>query len=188
MEDHVVERDVCYRSLMGHASGRGNDDALARMHASWMTGNGALPLCWGLSRADYDALMNHHFPGYRCPVPPAAPGSADLLRREEVADLEALMTGHRAGLSPSEIWMATIVATACLASDHLWQDLGLWCRQDLSSLMQRNFPALAEKNVHNMKWKKFLYKQLCVAEGVYVCRAPSCEVCADYHNCFGPED
>jgi nitrogen fixation protein NifQ len=54
--------------------------------------------------------------------------------------------------------------------------------------MERNFPTLAAKNVHNMKWKKFLYKQLCATEGVYVCRSPSCEVCADYDACFGPED
>lgn len=109
-------------------------------------------------------------------------------RVDEQAELIALMRTHRAGDSPSELWMASIVASACLGSDHLWQDLGLWCREDLSSLMLRNFPTLAEKNVHNMKWKKFLYKQLCNAEGIYVCRAPSCEVCADYQACFGPED
>jgi nitrogen fixation protein NifQ len=38
-----------------------------------------------------------------------------------------------------------------------------------------------------MKWKKFLYRQLCLEEGIYVCRAPSCEVCKDYDLCFGPE-
>jgi len=91
-------------------------------------------------------------------------------------------------VSPSELWTARIVAVGCLGSDHLWQDLGLWSRAELSALMERNFPTLAAKNVHNMKWKKFLYKQLCIAEGVYVCRAPSCEVCADYDACFGPED
>ncbi|MFM8444786.1 MAG: nitrogen fixation protein NifQ, partial [Methylococcus sp.] len=33
-------------------------------------------------------------------------------------------------------------------------------------------------------WKKFLYKQLCEAEGIYVCRAPSCGECVDYADCF----
>ncbi len=84
--------------------------------------------------------------------------------------------------------MATIVATGCMAHDHLWQDLGLWSREDLTALMMRNFPTLAGQNTRNMKWKKFLYKQLCNAEGIYVCRAPSCEVCADYQACFGPEE
>ena len=40
----------------------------------------------------------------------------------------------------------------------------------------------------DMKWKKFFYKQLCQTEGIHTCRAPSCEVCADYQACFGPED
>ena len=75
-----------------------------------------------------------------------------------------------------------------MASDHLWQDLGLWSRQDLSALMADNFPALKAKNDRDMKWKKFLYKQLCNQEGIYTCRSPSCEVCADYQACFGPED
>ena len=61
-------------------------------------------------------------------------------------------------------------------------------RDDLTALMMRNFPALAGQNTRNMKWKKFLYKQLCETEGIYTCRAPSCEVCVDYAQCFGPED
>jgi nitrogen fixation protein NifQ len=39
-----------------------------------------------------------------------------------------------------------------------------------------------------MKWKKFLYKQLCEEEGLYVCRAPSCQVCVDYERCYGSEE
>jgi len=183
-----TDRETIYAGLMVHARGQGNDDVLARMYASWAIGEGALPVAWGLSRSVFATLMYAHFPGYTCRVGRESSASPGAVRRDEVADLESLMLGHRAGASPSEPWMACIVATACLAGDHLWQDLGLWCRDDLSQLMQRNFPALAEKNVHNMKWKKFLYKQLCIAEGVYVCRAPSCEVCVDYANCFGPQD
>lgn len=184
----LTGRERHYADLMMHARGQGNDDALARMYASWMTGAGALPRTWGLSCTAFAELMEHHFPGFEGFADVPAPTDLDLLRGAEVEDLVNLMTGHRAGASPSELWMARIVAVGCLASDHLWQDLGLWGRPELTALMQRNFPALAEKNVHNMKWKKFLYKQLCNAEGVYVCRSPSCAVCADYDACFGPED
>jgi nitrogen fixation protein NifQ len=86
------------------------------------------------------------------------------------------------------MWLAKILVAGCMGSDHLWQDLGLWSREDLSRLMTFNFQVLALSNNRDMKWKKFLYKQLCAAEGVYVCRAPSCEVCTDYHECFGPEE
>ncbi|MES9842985.1 MAG: nitrogen fixation protein NifQ, partial [Candidatus Thiodiazotropha endolucinida] len=89
--------------------------------------------------------------------------------------------------SQSETWMTDIVIAGCLGSDHLWQDLGLWERSDLSRLMLENFRPLAIRNTQDMKWKKFLYKQLCETEGIYTCRAPSCEVCADYAACFGPE-
>jgi nitrogen fixation protein NifQ len=74
-----------------------------------------------------------------------------------------------------------------MAADHLWQDLGLPTRSELTALMRRNFPALAARNVMDMKWKRFLYKQLCEAEGVYACRAPSCQMCTDYDACFAPE-
>ncbi len=78
--------------------------------------------------------------------------------------------------------------SACLGNDHLWQDIGFWQRQDLSQFLQHNFPELARRNHKDMKWKKFLYKQLCEAEGLNLCRAPSCEVCDDYSNCFGSEE
>jgi len=97
------------------------------------------------------------------------------------------MLSHKAGASPSEVWMARIVVAGCMASDHLWSDLGLWSCTDLTALMRRNFPALAARNVRDMRWKHFLYKQLCETEGIYTCRAPSCEVCDDYPGCFGPE-
>lgn len=84
--------------------------------------------------------------------------------------------------------MAEILVAGCLGDDHLWQDLGLWSRQELSGLIAHNFPAIAARNSRDMKWKKFLYKQLCEAEGIYVCRAPSCDVCIDYPKCFGSEE
>ena len=179
-------RDL-HAHLMAYARGRTNDDALACIIASWTYGGGALPAWLGLSAADFDELLAYHFPGARLWPRRLAP-DVDPRRREEIGDLRRLMLTHRAERSPSEVWVADIVASACMASDHLWQDLGLWSRGDLSALLHGNFPELAARNTRDMKWKKFLYKQLCETEGVYVCRAPSCEVCQDYDQCFGPED
>ena len=81
-----------------------------------------------------------------------------------------------------------IIVAGCLGNDHLWQDLGLWSRLQLTALLHYNFPELAAKNTKDMKWKKFLYKQLCEEEGLYLCRAPSCSVCIDYQKCYGPEN
>jgi nitrogen fixation protein NifQ len=186
------ERDAgrIYARLMVKAVGAGNDQAFASMIATRAVGGGAMPAWLGLDPAALHCLMRHHFPGAASPDLMSALGGRQVAsgsRSDERDELVRLMLMHKAGDSPSEVWMAHVVAAGCLANDHLWQDLGLWNRGDLTSLMRRNFPSLAGRNVNDMKWKRFLYKQLCEAEGIYTCRAPSCEVCTDYHACFGPE-
>jgi nitrogen fixation protein NifQ len=175
-----------YAELMSHAPGLPNDGLFAQMISSQMLQTGALPPGLGLEEADFSALLERHFPGlewsFRCAEHIPDP------RALERDDVLALLLEHRAGNDPSEQWMSQIVTAACMASDHLWQDLGLWSRVYLSQLMAQNFPGLAAKNIHDMKWKKFLYKQLCEKEGINACRAPSCEYCVDYLKCFGPEE
>ncbi|MDG4554454.1 MAG: nitrogen fixation protein NifQ [Candidatus Competibacter sp.] len=178
-----------YGILMSHRRGLPNDDTLARMLATQVMGGGALPANLGLEFTDFEALLARHFPGASRPVAPPRPTPRwDSRLVEELGELIHLLQRYRAGRDQSEHWLSVIVATGCMSNDHLWEDLGLWSRRDLSALMQRNFPTLAAKNDHDMKWKKFLYKQLCIQEGVYLCRAPSCAVCGDYSHCFGPEE
>ena len=175
-----------YAELMAHAAGLSNDVLFAQMISSQIDGMGALPPCLGLDEKEYSALLATHFPGVQLIV--RCSNNTDDPRALERDDVLGLLLEHCAHRNMSEQWMAEIVTTACMASDHLWQDLGLWSREYLSRLMKQNFPSLAAKNVHDMKWKKFLYKQLCEQEGINACRAPSCEYCADYLNCFGPEE
>jgi nitrogen fixation protein NifQ len=179
-------REGLYTDLMEHAKGLPNDELFAQMISSMLSGASALPPCLGLEESDFAALMARHFP--RTQIVVRQPQAADQERALERDDVLALMLEHRANRDESEDWMAEIVTAACMANDHLWQDLGLWSRKYLSQLMTQNFPALAAKNVKDMKWKKFIYKQLCEKEEIRICRAPSCEVCADYLNCFGPEE
>ncbi len=181
-----LQPDGLFAELMAHASGHPNDEPFAQMIASQLGGMGALPPGLGLDERDFCLLLTNHFPGVEL-VMRCSKNSADP-RALERDDVFGLLLEHRAHKSISEEWTAEIVAAACMASDHLWQDLGLWTRACLSRLMTQNFPSLAAKNVHDMKWKKFLYKQLCEQEGINACRSPSCEYCADYLNCFGPED
>jgi len=173
-------------SLMDHAAGLPNDDLFARMIASQAVGLGALPPGLGLFGPDYVALLARHFPGAGLPAPTDRP-AFDPGGMPERDDLLALLLDHVAGRDDSERSMAAIVVVACMGGDHLWQDLGLWNRADLSRLMNENFPALSAKNDRDMKWKKFLYRQVCEREGIHVCPAPACQVCVDYAKCFGPE-
>lgn len=109
------------------------------------------------------------------------------LRSDEYEDLLALLREYARDASDESAWLAGAMAAACMGGNHLWQDLGLANRQELSELMQAHFPRLYAKNTGNMKWKKFFYKQLCERAEVQACRAPSCAVCADYAGCFGTE-
>jgi nitrogen fixation protein NifQ len=182
------EADRIYARLMAHAAGEGNDAVFACIYASWCTGGGAMPDWLGLMPDAFHAMLDFHFPGCAPGRVPNPGRQVPPDRLDESADLRRLMLRDRAGATPSELWMAEIVAAGCMASDHLWHDLGLWSRPDLTALMRRNFPGLAARNLRDMKWKRFLYKQLCEAEGIYTCRSPSCEVCSDYRACFGPEE
>jgi nitrogen fixation protein NifQ len=171
---------------MAHAAGLPNEELFAQMIASQISGTGTLPPGLGLSEKDFSALLARHFPGFQLAIHDLDKhADARALERDDVL---ALLLEHRAYKHMSEEWMAEIVTFACMGNDHLWQDLGLRSRDYLSRLMTENFPSLAAKNVHDMKWKKFLYKQLCEKDGINMCRAPTCEYCADYLTCFGPED
>lgn len=165
-----------------------NADLVAKMLASRAVDMGVLPPDLGLGRAGFAALLETCFPGLAWE---GGDEGRDALRLPERQDLVALMLRHVGGAGEGE-WqarqMAEIVAAGCMGGDHLWEDLGLWSRADLSLLVRHNFPALAAKNDRDMKWKKFLYRRLCAEDGIHVCRAPSCELCRDYDLCFGPEE
>lgn len=156
------------------------------LFASLLTGQslglGCLPATLGLSQPDFVELLAHYFPNAEF-IPNQREGESI----PEWDDLNNLLLNLRAHERNSETWVAAILATACAGRDHLWQDLGLANRDELSRLMWVNFPQLAATNTGDMKWKKFLYKQLCEREGIYVCPAPSCGVCADHAKCFAPE-
>jgi nitrogen fixation protein NifQ len=174
--------------MLNGARGQGNDAALAAMMLNARHGRSALGGWLGLSAVEFAHLARRHFPGVKIPTGVRSKLQRPKIRSLEWDELRHLLRSHRAGRDLSELFIADIVCSGCLGSDHLWQDLGLFNRGELSALMQRNFPTLAARNDRDMKWKKFLYKQLCIAEGIYACRAPSCEECVDYAVCFGPED
>ncbi|HNH36215.1 MAG TPA: nitrogen fixation protein NifQ [Rhodocyclaceae bacterium] len=156
---------------------------LASLLAGRRLGEGVLDARLGLPAGDWHALRDSHFPG----EPLVLPGQA-LEDIPEHDDLVGLLLDHRAGRSPAESWLAVIVARACAGRDHLWQDLGLADRGELTVLMGEAFPGLAALNTGDMKWKKFIYRHYCSRDGIYVCPAPSCGECADYARCFAPED
>jgi nitrogen fixation protein NifQ len=186
----VPDREKHYRYFKRHMTRLSpNAEWLCRMLASWSVGLGALPDGLGLEAGDFRALQNELFHSLEIPAPAPSGRRVDFSRMLERDDLIRYLQTRSAYPERAETgWITSLLVAGCLGDDHLWQDLGLWSRQDLSSLIAYNFPQVEAANTGDMKWKKFLYKQLCEAEGIYVCRAPSCAVCVDYPRCFGLEE
>lgn len=180
-------RTLLLDELLGRpASAQAASDPLRPVLASLLVGRslnqGVLPASLGLTEAAFQALWNDYFPGAHLNLQDG-PGEVIV----ELEDLLQLLLEYRAGLRESEVWLAHSVAYSCCGRNHLWQDLGLADRGELSTLMAVAFPDLAALNMDDMKWKKFIYRHYCSREGIYVCPAPSCGECTDHAKCFAPE-
>ena len=175
------------RPLVAAAAGDPNPAWLAQILAARRAGHGCLPWRLGLAADAYAALLVQlEVDGGAAPAGDLRQGLLDL-RRRGWQELCGLLLAGRRGAAVEEVWLAAVLAAACLGGNHLWRDLGLASRQQLRELLLHNFPTLAQRNVNDMRWKKFFYKQLCERDGGHGCRAPSCAQCPTYHDCFGEE-
>lgn len=147
--------------------------------------SGRRPLVRGLSEESFDRMLRTCFAGVALHngVSPAS----DEANIDEFDELFAMLLEHRADTNELGVWLSSCVASASMHDRHLWQDMGLPDRRFLSRLLAASFPELAARNVGDMKWKKFFYRQLCQRAGLSLCRSPSCGDCCDYVSCFGPE-
>ena len=155
----------------------------------------------GLSLAQWSGLTGRHFRS--APVTPDLTGlsrfsdapatvavatlTVNIHEHVEFATaMRALMLQYAspAVLLDDAQCLATIIAHACLRPDHLWRDLGLAGRDDVSAMLERYFPSLAALNVENLRWKKFLAQQLAFSLGQEPGPAPGCPGCEDYGFCF----
>jgi nitrogen fixation protein NifQ len=147
----------------------------------------------GLHANELDVMLLDYFPA-AAPLRPLLHiwrEEAEAAPRQEVDEFDEivdLLLAHQTTAAPDSRWLAHAVATASMAEQHLWQDLGLPSRTELNALMERRFTALKLKNSGDMKWKKFFYRELCQAADVMICKSPSCGACIDYSVCFGPEN
>lgn len=162
-------------------------EVLSQILVSLHVQAGNMPDYLGLERPVYDWLLSRYYPGFKTESIIQPGRTLDLSRRDEMQELQSLLLENISVDTETGQAMSWLITAGCLGQDHLWQDLGLWSRKSLSLLMTTFFQPLALKNDKDMKWKKFLYKQLCETEGIYTCRSPSCEVCVDYQNCYGLE-
>lgn len=136
----------------------------------------------GLDGAETAELVQLMFPGGL----PVEAGGRTIAPEEQA--LRNILMMNSANASRFERLLARMIARRSLRPNHLWQDLGLANRGELSLLMQRHFPRLAQRNSADMKWKKFFFRMMCSSDGFRLCAAPVCTECDDFDDCFGAED
>lgn len=153
-----------------------------------LAGRATIAEATGLGPKELTRLVARNFPAVPFDSFGIDPDETEPDRDEEEEILFELLLQHcDPGIAASRQF-ARIVARRAMRDDHLWQDLGLFERAELTRLLNRHFPSLAAGNTQNMKWKKYFYRKLCEAEGFSLCTAPSCRECSDFDACFGEEN
>jgi nitrogen fixation protein NifQ len=186
--------DRIYTRLTGQGIAHGADpfdlhvvaSILAIAMAEARDGGGLLVEGVGLESWELRALFGIMFPG----ALPLLEGwtTASIAVGDDESALRDVLWYNSAGSGPLSRALVKMVARRCQRPNHLWQDLGLGSRRELSALMTRHFPRLAQRNANDMKWKKFFYRTMCSSTGFSLCVAPVCSECDDFDTCFGPED
>ncbi|MET0678418.1 MAG: nitrogen fixation protein NifQ [Bradyrhizobium sp.] len=159
---------------------------LASVLAVSATEQGTLAECAGLPAIDLVALVAEMFPAAGAswlPVGEVSAPSAD----DEIAMVRDLLLAQRSTQGEVGRWLAAMLARRAMEPNHLWEDLGLRERAELSRLLMRHFAPLAGRNTRNMRWKRFFYRMLCEDDGFVMCTTPVCTQCNDFDLCFGEE-
>jgi nitrogen fixation protein NifQ len=148
----------------------------------------------GLSPRELDALLARLFPG----APAPGDDALSTLREQRAAPilddaqaeftrlLRALLDAWRAPATDTTPWVSSVLVQACLRPDHLWRDLGLSGREDVTALLARHYPGLMARNVRNLRWKQFLAYSAREHAGQPPSEAPGCPACEDYGVCYPP--
>jgi len=159
---------------------------LALALAEAKEGRAAMTDRCGLDPEALGALAAEVFPGRLACLRALAGTEAREIEIEEES-VRDLLVQHATGRSALEPTLAAMIARRAMEPDHLWQDLGMRNRKELSALLDRHFEPLARQNTRNMKWKRFFYRMICEGEGFSLCVAPVCSACTDVDMCFGEE-
>ena len=185
---------AAYRALTGcHPADAIIDDdfsfdrhVLASILAVAAMEDGAMAARAGLAAADLVSLMAQWFP--------VAGGSGIAwftqdkdTDDDEVAMVRGLLLAHRSSAGDVGRWLAAMIARRAMEPNHLWEDLGLRDRSELTRLLSRHFAPIAARNTQNMRWKRFFYRALCESDGFVMCTTPVCSECRDFDLCFGDE-
>lgn len=183
-----------YRLLTGHDPAEAdiddNDDfdrhVLASILAAAAMDGGSFAERAGLAEQELNELLAECFPSAQVRAVAWIPRS-DTMGDDETMMVRDLLLAQRSSEGEVGRWLAAMVARRAMEPNHLWEDLGLRERAELSRLLMRHFAPLAARNTRNMRWKRFFYRMLCEDDGFVMCTTPVCTQCNDFDLCFGEE-
>lgn len=146
----------------------------------------------GLEQSELDCLLSLFFPGQMENPLWKGSVSAQELPSECNEEVLSILLSHvptDKGSNQNFVsrCLARIIAARTALPGHLWVAMGLTERPQLTAAISRHLPTLAKANHQNMRWKRYLYKQVCDLNGGVMCKAPNCGVCSDYNRCFVEE-
>ncbi len=113
--------------------------------------HGAVAERAGLPAKDLASLMAQWFPaaGAMGVAWHAGDTTAD---DDEIAMVRDLLLAERSSAGDAGRFLAAMIARRAMEPNHLWEDLGLRDRSELTWLLTRHFCPLAARNTRNMRW------------------------------------
>lgn len=146
----------------------------------------------GLTPHELTAILTTYFPTFDQSV--LAEHAAKTATAPAInPDILKILLSHvpcdaTGGMLRTSEWLAQIIAARSAHPGHLWLAMGFLERPELTAAIRRHLPTLAAANSNGMRWKRYLFKQVCDLNGGVMCKSPNCGDCSDYALCFAPED
>ncbi|MEZ4600412.1 MAG: nitrogen fixation protein NifQ [Syntrophotaleaceae bacterium] len=196
MADHgprVNKEDPLYRALMDGPAPPGAREEDRHLFACLLAVAATEPFdtaeALGLSPEDLNGLLRDWFPAADRNLlqgcPPSTRQSPPEVNPEVLAILLSHVPSDAGGCPRADARrLSHILAARAAHPGHLWVAMGLFERPELSAAIRRHLPSLADANSQNMRWKRYLFKQVCDLNGGVMCKSPNCGDCADYPLCF----
>ncbi len=193
----LLPSDPVYRALIESAAPKGIPAEDRRLFACLLAVADQEPVplyqALGLSPLLLETLLLRAFPEIEPRAVFAAPTGRTSAPPEINPAVQALLLGFlrkdTCGWPQfASLLLARIIAARAAHPGHLWVAMGLFERPALSAAIGRHLPGLLAANDRKMRWKRFLFRQVCELSGGMRCKSPVCGACSDYALCFAPEE
>lgn len=143
----------------------------------------------GLTEQVLDEIFDLAFPGINRAALFGDPTQKTATTLPINQDLQAVVLSYVATNTSNSNYLmakalANIIVTRAAHPGHLWIAMGLFERPQLTVAIGRHLPLLFKANNKGMRWKRFLFKQVCEQQGGLMCKSPECGDCSDYALCF----